>query len=157
MEEDKRSKFAIDLTPLKKYPDFRNLWASGLITYLGSMITYVAVPFQIKEMTNSYIAVGISGVVEIVPLILFGLYGGVLADYVDRKKMIWATEFASLVLVAILLVNAISPNPNLILIYVVIGLFAAVNGLQRPSADAILPRLVGHADLPAASALMSLR
>jgi MFS family permease len=157
VEESKRSKFAIDITPLKKYPDFRNLWASGLITYLGSMITYVAVPFQIKEMTNSYIAVGISGLVEIIPLILFGLYGGVLADYVDRKKMIWVTEFASLVLVAILLVNSLSPNPNLILIYVVIGLFAAVNGLQRPSADAILPRLVGHADLPAASALMSLR
>jgi MFS family permease len=155
--QSKRSKFAIDLTPLTKYPDFRNLWASGLITYLGSMITYVAVPFQIKEMTNSYILVGLSGVIEIVPLILFGLYGGVLADYVDRKKMVWATEFASLVLVAILLVNSLLPNPNLILIYVVIGLFAAVNGLQRPSADAILPRLVGHADLPAASALMSLR
>ena len=155
--ESKRSRFAIDLSPLKKYPDFRNLWASGLITYLGSMITYVAVPFQIKELTNSYIAVGLSGVIEIVPLILFGLYGGVLADYVDRKKMVWATEFASLVLVAILLVNSLLPNPNLILIYVVIGLFAAVNGLQRPSADAILPRLVGHADLPAASALMSLR
>lgn len=93
--ESKRDRFAIDLTPLTKYPDFRNLWASGLITYLGSMITYVAVPFQIKEMTNSYIAVGLSGVVEIVPLILFGLYGGVLADYVDRKKMVWATEFAS--------------------------------------------------------------
>ena len=121
------------------------------------MITYVAVPFQIKEMTNSYIAVGLSGIIEIVPLILFGLYGGVLADYVDRKKMVWATEFASLVLVAILLVNSLAPNPNLILIYVVIGLFAAVNGLQRPSADAILPSLVGHADLPAASALMSLR
>ncbi len=155
--QSKRSKFAIDLTPLTKYPDFRNLWASGLITYLGSMITYVAVPFQIKEMTNSYILVGLSGVIEIVPLILFGLYGGVLADYVDRKKMVWATEFASLVLVAILLVNSFLPNPNLALIYVVIGLFAAVNGLQRPSADAILPRLVGHADLPAASALMSLR
>jgi MFS family permease len=72
------------------------------------MITYVAVPFQIKEMTNSYIAVGLSGVVEIVPLILFGLYGGVLADYVDRKKMVWATEFASLVLVAILLASIVA-------------------------------------------------
>ena len=110
------------------------------------MITYVAVPFQIKEMTNSYIAVGLSGVIEIVPLILFGLYGGVLADYVDRKKMVWATEFASLVLVAILLVNSLAPNPNLILIYVVIGLFAAVNGLQRPSADAALPQLVDYQD-----------
>jgi len=157
VNSEKRSRFAIDLTPLKKYPDFRNLWASGLITYLGSMITYVAVPFQIKEMTNSYIAVGISGVVEIVPLILFGLYGGVLADYVDRKKMIWVTEFASLVLVAILLFNSLLLNPNLLLIYIIIGIFAAVNGLQRPSTDAILPRLVGHEDLPAASALMSLR
>ena len=149
--------FVIDLAPLRKSKDFSLLWAAGLISYFGSMITYVAVPFQIKEMTNSYIAVGLSGVVEIVPLILFGLYGGVLADYVDRKKMVWATEFASLFLVAILLVNSFLPDPHLVLIYVVIGLFAAVNGLQRPSADAILPRLVGHADLPAASALMSLR
>ena len=121
------------------------------------MITYVAVPFQIKELTNSYIAVGLSGIVEIVPLIIFGLYGGVLADYVDRKRMIWITEFTSLLLVAILLVNSFMPEPNLVLIYVTVGLFAAVNGLRRPSMDAILPRLVAHADLPAASALMSLR
>jgi MFS family permease len=152
-----RSRFAIDLAPLKKYPDFRNLWSAGLVTYLGSMITYVAVPFQIKELTNSYIAVGLSGIVEIVPLIIFGLYGGVLADYIDRKRMIWLTEFASLILVAILLVNSLAPEPNLLLIYITIGLFAAVNGLQRPSMDAILPRLVAHADLPAASALMSVR
>lgn len=121
------------------------------------MITYVAVPFQIKEMTHSYIAVGLSGLVEILPLIIFGLYGGVLADAVDRKKMVWATEAASLVLTSILLFNALLPQPNLILIYVVSGLFAAVNGLQRPSADAALPRLVEHKDLAAASALMSLR
>ena len=121
------------------------------------MITYVAVPFQIKEMTNSYLAVGISGLVEILPLIIFGLYGGVLADAVDRKKMVWVTEAASMILVSILLINALMPNPNLLLIYIVIGLFAAVNGLQRPSADAALPQLVEYRDLPAASALMSLR
>ena len=124
---------------------------------MGSMITYVAVPFQIKEMTHSYVAVGISGLVEILPLIIFGLYGGVLADAVDRKKMVWATEAASMILVSILLINALSPKPHLMLIYVVIGLFAAVNGLQRPSADAALPQLVDYHDLPAASALMSLR
>ncbi len=149
--------YAIDLSPLKKSKDFRNLWAAGLVTYFGSMITYVAVPFQIKELTHSYVAVGISGLVEILPLIIFGLYGGVLADAVDRKKMVWATEAASLLLTSILLINALMPHPHLILIYVVSGLFAAVNGLQRPSADAALPRLVDHADLPAASALMSLR
>ena len=148
---------AIDISPLKNSRDFRNLWSAGLVTYLGSMITYVAVPFQIKELTHSYVAVGLSGLVEILPLIIFGLYGGVLADAVDRKKMVWATEAASLILTAILFVNALMPHPNLILIYVVSGLFAAVNGLQRPSMDAALPRLVEHKDLAAASALMSLR
>jgi MFS family permease len=150
-------KFAIDLTPLRKYPDFRYLWTSGFITYMGSMITYVAIPFQIKEITNSYVAVGISGVIEIVPLILFGLYGGALADAIDRKKLIWACEAASLLLVATLFFNSLSDEPNLLLIYIVIGLFAAVSGLQSPSMDAILPRLVSHDDLSAAAALMSIR
>ena len=104
---------AIDFTPLKKYPDFRRLWTSGLISYFGSMITYVALPFQVKELTNSFLAVGLIGLVEIVPLIIFGLYGGVLADRVNRKKMIWATEFASMFLTAILLINALLPNPKL--------------------------------------------
>ena len=148
---------AIDFTPLKKYPDFRLLWGSGLISYFGSMITYVSMPFQIKQLTDSYLAVGLMGLVEIVPLIVFGLYGGVLADHVDRKKMIWATEFAALALTSILLINSLIPNPKLWVLYLVGGLFAAVDGLQRPSADAILPRLVGHDDLPSASALMSLR
>jgi len=59
--------FAIDLAPLRKSRDFSLLWAAGLISYFGSMITYVAVPFQIKELTGSYVAVAISGLVEIVP------------------------------------------------------------------------------------------
>ena len=151
------AKHSIDLTPLKKYPDFRNLWAAGLISYFGSMITYVAIPFQIKELTNSYLAVGIVGVIELVPLIVFGLYGGVLADSVNRKKMVWATEAGAMLLVALLLANSMLWEPKVWVIYIAAGLFAVVDGLQRPSADAMLPRLVGHQDLPAATALMSLR
>ena len=150
-------RFAVDLTPLRKYPDFKNLWLSGLITYLGSMVTYVALPFQIKELTNSYIAVGAMGAVQLIPLIIFGLYGGVLADRVDRKKMIITTEFVLMLMVLTLVVNSRLEKPHLIWLYVVAGCFSALDGLQRPSADAILPRLVGHDDLPAASALMSLR
>jgi MFS family permease len=152
-----KANLAIDFSPLKKYPDFRRLWLSGLISYFGSMFTYVALPFQVKELTGSYLAVGLIGLVEIIPLVVFGLYGGVLADHMDRKKMIWATEFAALFLSAILLINSLLPSPSLALIYIVAALFSAVDGLQRPSADAILPRLVEHQDLPAASALMSLR
>ena len=128
-----------------------------MISYFGSMITYVALPFQIKELTNSYFAVGLMGAVELIPLIIFGLYGGVLADKVDRRKMILITEIALALMTFSLFINSQMANPSLVWIYLVAGTFAALDGLQRPSADAILPRLVGHEDLPAASALMSLR
>jgi len=103
------------------------------------MITYVAVPFQIKELTNSYVAVAISGLVEIVPLVVFGLYGGVLADAIDRKKLIWITEFLSLFFTGILLINSLRSSPSIILIYVVAGLFAAVSGLRQPAMTAAAP------------------
>ena len=121
------------------------------------MITFVALPFQIKELTNSYWAVGLIGAVEIIPLTIFGLYGGVLADYVDRKKMIWLTEFGTLIATLVLFLNSLRQEPSVILLFVIAAIFAALSGLKRPSQDAILPRLVSHGDLPSASALMSLR
>ena len=150
-------KYAIDLSPLKKYRDFKLLFTAGLFSYFGSMITFVALPFQVKELTGSFWAVGLIGVVEIIPLIVFGLYGGVLADYLDRKKMIWSTEFGTLIATSILLINSLQEKPSVILIFVIAAIFAALSGLKRPSQDAILPRLVNHDDLPSASALMSLR
>ncbi len=148
---------AIDLSPLRKYRDFRFIFTAGLFSYFGSMITFVALPFQIKELTGSYWMVGLIGAVEIVPLIIFGLYGGVLADHVDRKKMIWITEFGTLIATFILFLNALRDRPSVVLIFVIAAIFAALSGLKRPSQDAILPRLVNHGDLPSASALMSLR
>ena len=138
------AKYAIDISPLKKSKDFSLLWAAGLISYFGSMITYVAVPFQVKELTNSYVAVAISGLVEIVPLVIFGLYGGVLADALDRKKLIWVTEALSLIFTGALLVNSLMDSPSLLLIYIVSGLFAATSGLRQPAMQAALPRLVDH-------------
>lgn len=117
----------------------------------------VALPYQIKELTNSYLAVGAIGAVELIPLILFGLYGGVLADRYDRKKLIWFSEASALLLVVALFANSLLDSPKLIFIYIIAALFSAVDGIQRPSAGAILPRLVAHEDLPAANALMSLR
>lgn len=148
---------AIDLTPLRKYRDFRLIFTAGLFSYFGTMITLVALPFQIKELTNSYWMVGLIGSVEIIPLVIFGLYGGVLADHVDRKKMIWFTEFGTLIATFVLFLNAIREKPSVIVIFVIAAVFAALSGLKRPSQDAILPRLVNHDDLPSATALMSLR
>ena len=97
------------------------------------------------------------GIVQLVPLIIFGLYGGVLADSVDRKKMIIVAEASSLLMTAILFINAILPHPHVMLLYFVGAAFAALNGLAGPSLGAILPRIVDHEDMAASNALMGLR
>jgi MFS family permease len=147
----------IDVTPLRTSRDFRIIFASGLVTYLGSMITYVALPFQVAQLTGSFVAVGLIGLAELVPLIVFGLYRGALADSVDRKVMVIATELASGALVAMLLINSLLPTTQLWVLYAVAMMLAAVDGLQRPSLDAMIPRVVAHDQLAAASALVSLR
>ena len=150
-------KFALDISPLRKYRELRLLFSSGMITRLGSAMTMVAMPFQMKVLTNSYVAVGLMGVVQLVPLIIFGLYGGVLADSVDRKKMILIAEASSLLMTLILFTNALLPHPHVILLYFVGAAFAALNGLSGPSLGAILPRIVSRDDMAAANALMGLR
>lgn len=148
---------SMDLTPLRSSRDFRLIFASGLVTYLGSMITYVALPFQVAQLTGSYLAVGLISLAELAPLIVFGLYGGALADAVDRKVMVAATEIASGVLVLLLLANSLMPSPHLWVLYAVAMALAACDGLQRPSLDAMIPRVVSHDQLSAAAALTSLR
>ncbi|MGI9196746.1 MAG: MFS transporter [Candidatus Nanopelagicales bacterium] len=150
-----RRSIQVDLSPLRRYPQFRYLFAGGFITSLGSMFTYVAIPFQVAELTDSFLAVGLIGVAELVPLIVFGLYGGSLADRIDKRRMVLAGEAAALVLALALLANSLLASPQVAVIYVVSMLFAAVDGLQRPSIDAILPRVVPHDDLSAAGALNS--
>jgi MFS family permease len=152
-----RSRWRVDLTPLRTSPDFRRIFISGLVTYLGSMITYVAIPFQVAELTGSFVAVGLIGLAELVPLVVFGLYGGTLADTVNRRTMVVVTEAASGLLIVALLVNSLLPSPQLWLIYVVAMLLAASDGLQRPSLDSFIPRVVPHDQLPAAAALNALR
>lgn len=147
----------IDVTPLRSSRDFRLLFVSGLITYLGSMITYVALPFQVAELTGSFVAVGLIGLAELVPLVVFGLYGGALADAIDRRTMVISTEVASGLLIGLLLVNSLLPTPQLWVLYVVAMLLAAVDGLQRPSLDAMIPRIVPRDQLTAAAALTSVR
>ncbi|MFF9566160.1 MFS transporter [Streptomyces sp. NPDC014685] len=146
-----------DLTPLRSHADFRLLWIQGLVTYFGSFMALIALPLQIKELTGSPLAVGAMGAVELVPLVVFGLYGGALADAVDRRKVILATEAGLGVLALILLVNAALPSPMLWPLYVVAAGVSALSGLQRPALDSLMARIVPHEQLTAAAALNSLR
>lgn len=147
----------LNTDPLRTNKNFRNLWLSGVVTGLGSFATYVSMPYQIADITGSYVAVGLLGVTEVLPIIVFGLWGGVVADRFDRRNVVVVTEVIMLLLTGVLLVNALWPDPQVWVIYLVSALFAATDGIQRPSLDAMLPRVVEPEELPAASALRSLR
>ncbi len=151
------SRLRLDVTPLRQSRDYRFIFASGLITFLGSMITYVALPFQVAQLTGSFVAVGLIGLFQLVPLVVFGLYGGSLADSVDRRTMVLCTELAAGLLISALLVNALLPSPHLWVLYVVAMSLAVTDGLQRPSLDAMIPRVVAHDQLAAAGALNALK
>lgn len=146
----------VDLSPLRDSRDFRLLFWAGTVFYLGGMVSYVAVPFQLYQLTGSNFAVGAMGIVEVVPLVVFGLYGGALADHVDRRMMLVLTGAAQAVLTALLALNAFASTPRVWPVYVIGGLLAAVQSLQRPSKEALEPRTVRHDQITAASALSSL-
>ncbi|WP_407555821.1 MFS transporter [Streptomyces sp. Pv4-95] len=133
------------------------MWWAGAITVFGSFLTFVAVPLQLKELTDSTLAVGSLGAVEIVPLIVCGLYGGALADAVDRRRLIVRTEAALGVLAVLLLLNSLLPDPMVWPLYVITAASSALTGLQRPALDAIVPRIVAREQLAAAAALNALR
>ncbi len=146
-----------DLSPWRSSRDFRLMWCAGAVTVFGSFLTFVALPLQLKELTNSTVAVGALGAVELVPLVIFGLYGGALADAVDRRKLIVWSE-AALGLVALcLLLNSLLPHPLIWPLYLAAALSSALAGIQRPALDALVPRIVPHDQLPAAAALNALR
>ncbi|MGW7379984.1 MFS transporter [Streptomyces sp. NPDC054794] len=146
-----------DLSPWRASADFRRLWVSGLITNFGSFLTFVALPVQLKDLTGSAAAVGAIGAVELVPLLVFGLYGGALADALDKRRLIVWTEAGQGLLSALLLGNALLPHPAVWPLYVVAALSASLDSVQRPALDSLWPRIVAHDHLPAAASLNSLR
>jgi MFS family permease len=145
-----------DLTPLRGSRDFRLLFTSRTVTALGTQATEVALLVQARQLTGSAAAVGLLGAVEVVPLVVFGLYGGVLADRFDRRTMFCWCEAALGLGAALLMVNALAPHPAVWPLYVIAALTTAAYALQRPSLDASVPRLLPRDQLTAASALMSM-
>ena len=143
----------MDVSPLRDSRDFRLLFVAGTVFYFGAMVSYVAIPFQVYRLTGSNFLVGALGIVELVPLIVFGLYGGALADHVDRRRLLVGCGLAQAVLTAILGVNAFSDEPSLPLIFIVSALLAAASSMQRPSREALMPRTVRHDQITAANAL----
>jgi MFS family permease len=147
----------MDLSPLKRYRDFRLLFMALSVSSFGSFITYITIPYQVSVMTDNPLMVGLIGVCELVPLLFMAFVGGALADYVDRRVLVVGGEIAQMAMTGFLLANAVLGKPQLWLLFVVAALSAAIDGLQRPALEGLTPRLVSPEDIPAASALNSLR
>jgi MFS family permease len=147
----------MDFGPLVRHRDYRFLFTAQSVSLLGSMVTYVALPFQAYALTKSSFAVGLIGLAELVPLLLTAFLGGALADAIDRRRMVLATEVGLALGSALLTANALLPSPRLSVLYVAAALMSGLFGLQRPSLDSLPPRLVGRDEMPAVASLSTLR
>jgi MFS family permease len=141
----------MDLSPLR-HRDYRLLFIAQFVSFVGTMITYVALPYQIYRATGSSLSVGLLGVAELIPLLATAFVGGALADAVDRRRMAMATDIA-LAAGSVALAIAATAGARAPVLYAVAAWMAGVGGLQRPSIDALVPRLVDKHEMPAAAAL----
>jgi len=148
---------AIDIGPLRRHRDYRLLWIGRAVSLFGSEITYVAIPYQVYRLTGSVAVVGLISLVELVPLLTSAVLGGAFADAVDRRRMLLLTELGLAASSGVLVFNALLPSPQLWVLFVVAALSASLTGFQRPSLDALTPRLVERDELMAVGALDSLR
>ena len=146
----------MDLRPLRRR-DFRLLYAAQAVTLLGTMVTYVALPWQMYALTRSSFAVGVLGVVELVPLLLTAFVGGALADWMDRRRLVIATEIGLMTGALALMANAARPTPSVAVLYAAAAWMSAFAGLQKPSLEAMPPRLVPPDEIPAVASLSAFR
>ncbi|BCK52889.1 MFS transporter [Nocardia wallacei] len=145
-------KLLADVAPLRDR-DYRRLWVTGIVTVIGAQLSVVAVPQQIFEITGSSGYVGMAGLFGLVPLIAFGLWGGALADVMDRRKLLLVTSTGTGLTALAFWAQAAAGLNN---VWLVLGLFAvqqAFFAVNQPTRAAIFPRLLSADLLPAANSL----
>jgi MFS transporter, ENTS family, enterobactin (siderophore) exporter len=143
----------IDTTPLRASRQFRLLMLGQVLSLVGSNFTAIAVPFQVYVLTRSSLLVGVTGLVEVVPLLAGMLAGGALADAMDRRRLLVGTRLALTVVGVGLALNAGAGRHGLWLVFPLIAAYAGLTGLGGPAWSAPIAAMVGPDLLPAASAL----
>lgn len=141
-----------DTTPLRN-PSFRRLWQANIITVIGAQLTVVAVPAQIYAITQDSGYVGLAGLFGLVPLIVFGLWGGALADHFDRRRLLQITTVGLILTSALFAVQAMAGLNNVWLLLFIFAAQQACLGVNQPARSAVLPRILPESQLPAANSL----
>ncbi|MGA8851862.1 MAG: MFS transporter [Aeromicrobium sp.] len=147
-----RPRLLADTRPLRN-PHFRRLWTANIITVVGAQLTVVAVPAQIYFETGSSAFVGLTGVFGLVPLIVFGLYGGALADVFDRRTLLIVTTVGLIVTSGLFWAQAAAGGINVWLLLCLFAVQQAFFAVNQPTRYAIIPKLVEPELLPAANSL----
>ncbi|SMX66525.1 MFS transporter [Brevibacterium linens] len=141
-----------DTRPLR-YASFRRLWTANIVTVIGAQMTVVAIPAQIFYLTGSSGYVGLAGAFGLVPLIVFGLWGGSLADVIDRRRLLVISTVGLIVTSAILALIAVLSVDNVWLLLSVFSMQQAFFALNQPARGALLPSIIPLDLLPAANSL----
>jgi MFS family permease len=147
-------RWAMDTRPLR-IPAYRRLWSSTVVTAVGSQLTAVAVPKQIYDITGSSAWVGYASMAGLVPMVVFALWGGAVADTVDRRKLLLITNSGIAVTSLLFWVQAVTRLESVAVLMVLLALQQAFFGLNSPARNASIARLVPEEELPAANALSS--
>ena len=145
-------RIAIDTTPLRVAP-YRRLFIGQAVSFVGFQVTAVAVPVQVYDISRSSFWVGILGLVGLLPLIVFGLWGGAVADAVDRRKLLLISATLTWLVTLGLLAQALLGLSSLALILTLVGVQSAAFAVASPTRNAILPRLLERELVPAANTL----
>ncbi|MEV4900420.1 MFS transporter [Citricoccus sp. NPDC055426] len=142
-----------DLTPLKVSPAYRRLWIGNSLSAIGTQLTLVAVSLEVFHLTGSSLAVGMLGLFALVPLVVAGLYGGAVADHVDRRKLALGSSGVLWLTTVLIAAHAWLGVESVWVLYGLVAVHSGASGINQPTRGAIIPALVGVKLLPAANAL----
>ena len=147
---------APDLRPLRRHRDYRLLTVGQSVSFFGSMVTYVAVPYQVYELTRSSLAVGLVGAVQMAAILALAFLGGALADAADRRRLVQWSEAGELACCLALVANAALDRPQVWVVFVLAAAMSGLNAIQRPALQGLTPRIVDRDELTAAGAIDAL-
>ena len=149
--------YFINLSLFRRNPNFRLLYLGQFVSFAGTMITSVALPYQIYLITRSTLMVGLLSLFQLLPLLVTALIGGVLADRHHRRRLLLATESLLAIGCLLLAANTMLLTPHVWLIFVIATFMSAINGLHRPALDSITQQIVAKEDYPQVGALATFK
>ncbi|MEP6850048.1 MAG: MFS transporter [Acidobacteriota bacterium] len=147
----------LDLSPLKVSRDYRLLFFGQLVSFFGSMMTFIVVPWQMYRLTESNAMVGYIYLAEFVPMLCLAFVGGALADFLDKRKMLRFTEIGQTFVTAILLANSLLPRPKVWLLFLAVAVHAGLAALQRPAFESFIQKVIPAEFMASVAVLNSIR